>query len=82
MIACRVLGHRYRFRADGPTMYWECTRNCGAGGSKRYASAEDANRYAAGLERDGGPPAHGRAPLISTLPLWLLRRVHRSRKAG
>ena len=62
-------------------MYWECTRNCGAGGSKRYASAEDANRYAAALEGDRGPIAHRRTPLVSTLPLWLVRRVRRSRDA-
>jgi hypothetical protein len=60
-------------------MHWECMRNCGAGGSKRYASAEDANRYTNGLERDGRSVRPGRAPLISTLPLWLVRRLRGSR---
>src|SRR5256885_2339121 len=32
MLACRLLGHRYRFRAEGATMRWECARACGAGG--------------------------------------------------
>src|SRR5581483_6080310 len=45
-LACRLLGHRYRFRAEGATMRWSCAR-CGAdGGAKQYATAEEAARYA------------------------------------
>jgi hypothetical protein len=60
-------------------MLWECTRGCGTSGSKQYATAEEARRYASGLERDSNPSGAGRIPLISTLPLRLLRRVRRSR---
>jgi hypothetical protein len=74
MLACRVLGHRYRFWAEGPTMRWECSRDCGAGGSKGYASAEDAARYARGLDREDRDTVGRRAPL-SLLPLRLARRL-------
>ena len=78
MLACRILGHRYRFRADGTAMLWECERGCGSGGSKQYSSAEDAARYARGLER-AGEPDQG-PPLIAALPLRLVRRL-RARRA-
>jgi hypothetical protein len=35
MLRCRLLGHRFRFSADGSTMRWDCERGCGAGGEKR-----------------------------------------------
>ena len=73
MLACRILGHRFRFRAEGPSMLWECVRGCGAGGSKEYATSEDARRYALGLERDA--VADRGPPLIAALPLRLLRRA-------
>jgi hypothetical protein len=72
-----MLGHRYRFSADGPTMRWECMRGCGAGGEKRYATDEEATRYAQGLERDRHAAGEGRVPLVSTLPLRLLRRARK-----
>jgi hypothetical protein len=57
---CRFLGHRLRFAADGPVMRWWCERGCDdAAGEKRYASAEDARRYAAAFDRRTG--AFGRA---------------------
>ena len=37
-----LLGHRYRFAAEGATMRWGCERGCGAGGEKLYESAGDA----------------------------------------
>src|SRR5581483_11072733 len=52
VLACRVLGHRYRFRAEGETMTWECERGCGAGGSKRYETAAEATRYANAFDRE------------------------------
>jgi hypothetical protein len=82
VIACRLLGHRYRFRAEGPTMRWECMRGCGAAGEKRYATEHDATRYAAGLERDRQEAGGGRMPFVATLPLRLLRRARRSRHVG
>ncbi|HEY3613518.1 MAG TPA: hypothetical protein VGK92_07430 [Gaiellales bacterium] len=78
MLACRILGHRFRFRAEGPLMLWECVRECGAGGSKRYATDEDARRYALGLERDAAPDRG--PPLIAALPVRLLRRVRGRRR--
>ncbi|MDX6631567.1 MAG: hypothetical protein QOH00_3813 [Gaiellales bacterium] len=56
-------------------MHWECARKCGARGSKRYTSADDASRYARGLEGDSVPAGEGRMPLVSALPLRLLRRI-------
>ena len=80
MLACRVFGHRWRFRAEGPTMHWDCERGCGAVGSKRYPSAADAARYAAGFDcRDTDDL--GRRPLLSLLPLALSRRARRDRSS-
>jgi hypothetical protein len=70
---CSLLGHRYRFRADGPTMTWTCDR-CGApGGSKTYATAEEAARYAAAFDREDRADLGRRAPLVGLLPLRLWR---------
>jgi hypothetical protein len=77
VLACRILGHRFRFRPDGATMLWECSRGCGAGGSKQYATPEEAARYARGLERESEPDRG--PPLIATLPLRLLRRLRARR---
>ena len=73
MLACRALGHRWRFSADGATMRWECQRGCGAQGSKAYASPEDAARYARAFDREDRE-ATGRRPLLSLLPLRFARR--------
>ncbi|HET8556218.1 MAG TPA: hypothetical protein VFL58_02795 [Gaiellaceae bacterium] len=73
MRACSVLGHRYRFRADGAVMTWTCER-CGAdGGSKTYASADEAARYAAAFDREDREDLGRRAPLVGLLPLRLWR---------
>jgi hypothetical protein len=70
---CSVLGHRYRFRADGPTMTWACER-CGArGGEKTYASADEARRFAAAFDREDREELGRRAPLVGLLPLRLWR---------
>jgi hypothetical protein len=81
MLACRVLGHRWRFRAEGPTMYWHCARECGATGSKRYPSAAQAAHYAAAFDREDADDL-GRRPLLSLLPLALSRRGRRDRSPG
>jgi hypothetical protein len=76
-VACTLLGHRYRFRAEGATMRWSCAR-CGAdGGAKEYASAEEATRYARGLDREDREDIGRRAPLIAGLPLRLWRMFRR-----
>jgi hypothetical protein len=76
-LACRVLGHRHRFRVEGATMTWACAR-CGAvGGSKRYASAEEAARYAAAFDREDREDLGRRAPLVAGLPLRLVRALRR-----
>ncbi len=72
------MGHRYRFRADGATMVWECDRGCGAGGSKAYPTPADARRYATAFDADPADAA-ARRPMLSVLPLWLARRLRRRR---
>ena len=80
MLACRVLGHRYRFRSDGATMRWTCERGCGAGGEKRYPDAVAAARYARAFDREDRQDLGRRAPL-GLLPLRLIRKaVHRRQK--
>lgn len=77
MLRCRLLGHRYGFEADDAVMTWRC-RRCGApGGTKRYASAEEAARYAAAFDREDSDDLGRRAPFIGLLPLRMWRRLRR-----
>jgi hypothetical protein len=78
VFTCRVLGHRWRFSAEGATMRWACARGCGAGGEKRYESAQRAARYARAFDREDRDDV-GRRPLLSLLPLGLARRARRDR---
>ena len=71
---CRMLGHRLRFSAEGETMRWVCERGCGEAGSKRYASAEAAQRYARAFDRRDTEDL-GKRPLLSLLPLWMARKA-------
>lgn len=82
-IRCRVLGHCFRFHSDGATMRWNCERGCGAGGSKRYRSTNDARHYAAAFDSVDRGDLGRRAPL-GLLPLRLARAlgVRRTRKRG
>jgi hypothetical protein len=73
MVACSLLGHRYRFRAEGTTMILECER-CGESRSKSYESAAEAERYARAFDREDREDLGRRAPLIGLLPL----RVYKS----
>jgi hypothetical protein len=80
VLACRLLGHRYRFRASGAVMTWDCAR-CGvAGGSKTYATAAEAERFAAAFDREDRSEVGRRAPLVALLPLRLWRAL-RDRRA-
>ena len=45
VLACRLLGHRYRFTSEGVVMTWECQRGCGAFGRKLYEMAEQAANF-------------------------------------
>ena len=77
MRTCSVLGHDYRFSAEGATMRWSCER-CGEdGGSKTYATAAEAQRYAHAFDRRDAEDV-GKRPLLSLLPLWLARKAGRS----
>ncbi|HEY2656343.1 MAG TPA: hypothetical protein VGI55_11180 [Solirubrobacteraceae bacterium] len=76
MLRCRLLGHRYRFSSDDETLRWRCERGCGAGGSKRYRTAEDARRYAAAFNREDREDIGRRAPL-GLFPLRLARALRR-----
>ena len=73
MRTCRLLGHAYRFTADGTTMRWACERCGEEGGSKTYATAADAQRDAQAFDRRDAEDV-GKRPLLSLLPLWLARK--------
>jgi hypothetical protein len=79
MLRCRVFGHRFRFTSEGRTMRWQCQRGCAAGGEKQYATAADAARYAAALDREDREDLGLHAPLIAGLPLRLARVLRRRR---
>lgn len=73
-MGCVVFGHDYRFGADGSAMRWACSRGCGAGGTKTYATAAEATRYAQAFDRRDSQDLGRRAPLIGLLPLRLWRK--------
>jgi hypothetical protein len=77
MVVCHILGHRYRFEAEGRTLRWTCRRECGAGGEKIYPTAVDARRYASAFDREDREDIGRRAPLIGLLPLRLWRALRR-----
>jgi hypothetical protein len=76
-LACRVIGHRYRFAAEGETMRWTCGRCGAAGGEKRYASAAEARRFARAFDREDREDLGRRAPLVAGLALRALRLLRR-----
>ncbi len=77
MLACRIVGHRYRFEAEGRVMRWTCRRGCGAGGEKLYPTPADARRYASAFNREDRENIGRRAPLIGLLPLRIWRALRR-----
>lgn|GEM_PF-951668 len=84
-LGCRIFGHDYSFRADGRTMTWFCSRNCGSTGAKHYESSAQAQRYAAAFDKRDRDDLGRRAPLIGLLPLriwrWLSRKDHKSQRS-
>ncbi len=79
---CRVLGHRFAFRAEGRSLVWECTRDCGTRHSKEYATAAEASRYARAFQTRPGENLGERAPLIGMFPLRLWHRLRRGGRQG
>jgi hypothetical protein len=74
MLFCRMLGHDYRFRADGATMIWSCAR-CADEHAKDYPTAAEAERYARAFDRDDRQDLGKRAPLsLTPLRLGRIRR--------
>jgi hypothetical protein len=74
MLGCRVLGHRYRFSADGRVMRWDCARGCGAGGKKVYDTPAQAARYAAAFDEEDRDKVTGH-PTVTMIPLWIARKL-------
>jgi hypothetical protein len=77
VLACRALGHRFRFWSEGQVMRWECERCEQAGGEKEYASAADAARYALAFDREDREALTRRPAMLSLLPLRLFQRLRR-----
>jgi hypothetical protein len=75
-----MLGHRFRFTSEGETLRWACARGCGAGGEKRYPTAEDAARYARAFDREDREELGRRAPLVGLLPLRALHAIRERRR--
>lgn len=66
-------------------MRWECERGCGAGGSKTYETAAQANHIAVAVDGEDRDDVGRRAPWIAMFPLrlWhkLRERSERSERA-
>jgi hypothetical protein len=77
MLACRVFGHQPTFHTDGRTMRWACERCGQESGTKEYASAAEADRFAAAFNKRDADDLGKRAPLIGLFPLRLWRRWRR-----
>jgi hypothetical protein len=63
-------------------MTWSCERCAHVGGSKEYASADDAARFARAFDREDREDLGRRAPLISGLPLRVVRAFRQRRNKG
>ncbi len=74
---CRVLGHRFVFRAAAEQMVWSCTR-CAAGSSRRYSTPAEAARFSEALNVRATTDLGKRAPIVGLLPLrvWRWWRQH------
>jgi hypothetical protein len=65
-------------------MRWSCERDCGYRGEKRYASVDEAARYAAAFDRRDARTLGRRAPWFGLFPLrlWHWLRQRREAKGG
>jgi hypothetical protein len=63
-------------------MSWACERCGGAGGSKTYATEEEAALYARGFDREDREDLGRRAPLIAGIGPRIIRmvRLRRARR--
>jgi hypothetical protein len=64
MLRCRVLGHRYDFKATGSTLSWSCERACGA----------------RAFDREDRATSRGHAPPLGMFPLWIVRAIRARRE--
>lgn len=55
-VACRFLGHRWRFWRDGATVRWDCRRGCSRGGAREYENEFEAARHLRHYAREAAPP--------------------------
>jgi hypothetical protein len=55
-LSCRVFGCAWRFGAEDRVLTWWCERGCPSSGEKTYATAEEAARMAAVLDRQPRSP--------------------------
>jgi len=51
--ACELIGHRFRYRAEGTTVHGVCVRGCGETTSMLFATPREARRRAAALNQPG-----------------------------
>lgn len=72
---CRLFGHDYVFTARETTLEWECTRECGAGGSRSCATTSRAEHCATAFNRRDVDSLGRRAPLVGLFPLRMWRRL-------
>ena len=73
-MACRLLGHRFRFASDDHILQWQCARGCEAEGHKQYPNAATTSHYARVFDHEDWMDL-GRRPTLSLLPLWLVRKA-------
>ena len=66
-LTCRIFGCRWRFGAEDRVLSWWCARGCPSGGEKTYATAADAARMAAAMDREPRSPLGFLAVLGGTL---------------
>jgi hypothetical protein len=58
-------------------MRWKCSRGCGASGSKRYETADEAHLYASAFDREDRSDLGRRAPFFGLFPLRMWRMFRR-----
>ena len=81
MVSCRILGHRFRFAADGRDDALDCERGCGVEGAKEYATPPTRPAYAAAFDREDRADLGRRAPFLGMFPLRMWRPLRRRHEA-